>query len=82
MSSGGVSEGNGHDTMTIVTTTYRYKPPPRRKGRNLAEITGPAVVTTKGSRRPGPLRGGGQAAAEVREQVRPSRQEVGQADDN
>ena len=36
----------------IVTTTYRYKPPPKRKGRKLAEITGPAVVTAKGSRRP------------------------------
>ena len=39
----------------IVTTTYRYKPPPRRKGRKLAEITGPAVVTSvdpkKSSRR-------------------------------
>ena len=33
----------------IVTTTYRYKPPPKRKGRTLAEITGPAVVTAKGS---------------------------------
>jgi hypothetical protein len=43
----------------IVTTTYRYKPPPKRKGRKLAEITGPAVVTAKGSRRSGPLRGGG-----------------------
>ena len=31
----------------IVTTTYRYKPPPKRKGRKLAEITGPAVVTAK-----------------------------------
>ena len=51
----------------IVTTTYRYKPPPKRKGRKLAEITGPAVVTTKGSRCPGPLRGGRQAAAEVEE---------------
>ena len=49
----------------IITTTYRYKPPPKRKGRKLAEITGPAVITAKGSRRPGPLRGGGQAAAEV-----------------
>ena len=37
--------------MTIVTTTYRYKRPPKRKGRKLAEITGPAVVTAKGSRR-------------------------------
>ena len=51
----------------VVTTTYRYKPPPKRKGRKLAGITGPAIVTAKGSRRPGPLRGG-QAAAEVREQ--------------
>ncbi len=34
------------------------------EGRKLAEITGPAVVTAKGSRRPRPLRGGGQAAAE------------------
>ena len=51
----------------IVTTTYRYKPPPKRKGRKLAKITGPAVVTAKGSRRPGPLRGGEQAAAEVEE---------------
>ena len=24
--------------MAIVTTTYRYKPPPKRKGRKLAEI--------------------------------------------
>ena len=48
----------------IVTTTYRYKPPPKRKGRTLAEITGAAVVTAKKSRRPEPLRGGGQAAAE------------------
>jgi hypothetical protein len=39
----------------IVTTTYRYKRPPKRKGRKLAEITGPAVVTSvdpkKSSRR-------------------------------
>ena len=28
----------------IVTSTYRYKPPPERKGRKLAEITGPAVI--------------------------------------
>ena len=43
--------------MPIVTTTYRYKPPPKRKGRKLAEITGPAVVTSvdpkKSSRRAG-----------------------------
>ena len=45
----------------IVTTTYRYKPPPKRKGRKLAEITGPAVVTAKRSRRP--VRG--EAAAKV-----------------
>ena len=51
----------------IVTTTYRYKPPPKRKGRKLAGITGPVVVTAKGSRRPGPLRGGEQAAAELEE---------------
>jgi len=37
--------------MTIVTTTYRYKPPPKRKGRKLAEITGPAVVVQKKGRR-------------------------------
>ena len=36
----------------IVTTTYRYKPPPKRKGRKLAEIIGPAIVTAKRSRRP------------------------------
>ena len=39
----------------IVTSTYRYKPPPKRKGRKLAEISGPAVVTSvdprRGSRR-------------------------------
>jgi len=43
----------------IVTSTYRYKPPPRRKGRKLAEITGPAIVTTKKGRRQG------ETAAEV-----------------
>ena len=26
----------------IITSTYRYKPPPRRKGRKLAEIAGGA----------------------------------------
>ena len=39
----------------IVTSTYRYKPPPKRKGRKLAEITGPRIVTSvpvKKSRRP------------------------------
>ena len=48
----------------IVTSTYRYKPPPKRKGRKLAKITGPAVVTpapVKKSRRPVLARG---AAAE------------------
>ena len=87
MSSGGVSEGNGHDTMTIVTTTYRYKPPPKRMGRKLAEITGPTVVTVKGSRRPGPLRGGGQAAAEgsnhhavaARQSIRPEKADRAQS---
>ena len=47
--------------MTIVTTTYRYKPPPKRKGRKLAEITGPAVVVGKGGRH----RVANEAAAEV-----------------
>jgi len=28
----------------IVTSTYRYKPPPKRNGRKLAEINGPAVI--------------------------------------
>jgi hypothetical protein len=31
----------------IVTTTYRYKQPPKRKGRKLAEITGPAVASPR-----------------------------------
>jgi len=39
-------------TARIVTTTYRYKPPPKRKGRKLGKITGPAVVTVKRGRRP------------------------------
>ena len=57
--------------MTIVTCTYRYKPPPRRKGRKLAVITGPAVVTVKGSRRPV---GVGETAAELEEcSARPER---------
>jgi len=54
----------------IVTTTYRYKPPPKRKGRKLAEITGPAVVTAKGSRRPV---GVGETAAESEESARSER---------
>ena len=37
----------------IVSMTYRYKPPPKRKGGTLAEITVPAVVVGKrGRRRP------------------------------
>ena len=55
----------------IVTTTYRYKPPPKRKGRTLAKITGPAIVTAKKSRRPGPMRRGKQAAAEGDQAARP-----------
>jgi hypothetical protein len=43
----------------IVTTTYRYKRPPRK--RKPVEIEGPTVVTTKSSRRPSL---GGKAAAE------------------
>ena len=54
----------------IVTTTYRYKRPPKRKGRKLAEITGPAVVTAKGSRRPV---GVGETAAESEESARSER---------
>jgi hypothetical protein len=39
------------DVMTrIVTTHYRYKPPPRK--RKAAPLAGPAVVTAKSSRRP------------------------------
>ena len=37
--------------MTIVTSTCRYKPPPKRKGRKLAEITGLAIVSAKRGRR-------------------------------
>jgi len=54
----------------IVTSTYRYKRPPKRKGRKLAEITGPAVVTAKGSRRPV---GVGETAAESEESARSER---------
>jgi len=54
----------------IVTSTYRYKRPPKRKGRKLAEITGPAVVTAKGSRRPV---GVGETAAESEESTRSER---------
>ena len=35
--------------MAIVTTTYRYKPPPKRNGRKLAEITGPRSSPRKGA---------------------------------
>ena len=41
----------------IVTSTYRYKRPPRK--RKAVAIEAPAIVTTKNSRRPG------MAAAEV-----------------
>ena len=57
-------------TARIVTTTYRYKPPPKRMGRKLAEITGPTVVTVKGSRRPV---GVGETAAESEESARSER---------
>ena len=53
----------------IVTTTYRYKPPPKREGRKLAKITGPAVVTAKKSRR---LFGAGEEAAAEVGMTRPS----------
>ena len=43
----------------IVTTTYRYKRPPRK--RKAVALDVPAVVTTKRSRRPT----GGKAAAQV-----------------
>ena len=46
--------------IQIVTWTYRYKLPQNRKGRKLAEITGPIVVTPKESRRPARV---GEAAA-------------------
>ena len=53
--------------------TYRYKPPPKRKGRKLAEITGPAVVTTvdpkRGSRRRDD-QGGGQGATAAGQSTR------------
>jgi hypothetical protein len=64
--------------MTIVTTTYRYKPPPKRKGRKLAEITGPAVITVKGSRRRVVL--ARDAAAEVEECVNARLGEAGQTE--
>ena len=65
----------GRPLMTrIVTTTYRYKPPPKRKGRKLAEITGPAVVTAKGSRR---LVGVGETAAEVESKFCPPGRRAG-----
>ena len=45
----------------IVTTTYRYKRPPRK--RKAVTLEAPAVVTTKSSRRP--VGGTEEAAAEV-----------------
>ena len=36
----------------IVTCTYRCKPLPKRRGRRLAMITGPAIVIAKKSRHP------------------------------
>jgi hypothetical protein len=36
--------------MTIVTSTYRYKRPPRK--RKAVALEAPAVVTAKSSRRP------------------------------
>ena len=45
----------------IVTTTYRYKRPPRK--RKAVTIEGPAIVTAKSSRRP--VWGKEEAAAEV-----------------
>jgi hypothetical protein len=47
--------------MAIVTTTYRYKRPPRK--RKAVAVEGPAVVTAKSSRRP--VGGTEEAAAEV-----------------
>jgi hypothetical protein len=40
----------------IVTTTYRYKRPPRKRKAVALEV--PAVVTTKRSRRPNRKSGG------------------------
>ena len=57
--------------MAIVTTTYRYKPPPKRNGRKLAEITGPGVVTAKGSRRPVGIGEATAAELEENENARP-----------
>jgi hypothetical protein len=48
----------------IVTTHYRYKRPPRK--RKAVALEAPAIVTAKGSRRPPPVGGKGEAAAEVR----------------
>ena len=53
--------------MTIVTCTYRYKPPPKRR----KPVAIPQrIVTAKESRHPGRLRGGRQAAAEVDQAAR------------
>jgi hypothetical protein len=48
----------------IVTTTYRYKRPPRKQKRVALEA--PVIVTTKSSRRP-PVKGTEEAAAEASE---------------
>jgi hypothetical protein len=70
------STGGGHMTR-IVTSTYRYKRPPR-KGRKLAEITGPRIVTPadpkKGRR---PSLPSGKAAAEVALHVARPEEEAG-----
>jgi hypothetical protein len=58
----------------IVTTTYRYKRPPRK--RKAVAIEAPAVVTTKSSRRQ-PVGRKEQAAAEV-DAGHPSRGEAAQ----
>ena len=52
--SGVLRPANRTGLMAVVISTYRYKPP-NRKGRKLAEITGPRIVTSvpvKKSRRP------------------------------
>jgi hypothetical protein len=55
----------------IVTTTYRYKRPPRK--RKAVALEAPAVVTTKSRRRP--VRGTEEAAAEVSAALPPLREE-------
>ena len=62
-----VQRGHIAGAMPIVTSTYRYKPPPKRKGRKLAQITGPAIVTidpkTRVAKKGGRPGEGGAAAA-------------------